>query len=457
MSQTPSDPEPTQAGADPESERQEQLSRLRQEVAHLEAELGEPPVRDAPTRNAWWRSLIVVVSITLLAIVAPLTIVATWAHDQIADTDRYVATVAPLADNPDIQAAVSKRITDEIVTRIDVSSIISQTADALEAQGVPATVAASLRALGVPLAQGVEGFVADKVSALVASDEFSQAWEQANREAHGQMVALLTGNTGTAVQVKGNTVSLNLAVLIDTVKARLVDAGFALADRIPEVSAQFVLFESADLAKAQNGFRLLKAIARALPVLAVILLAVALVAARRRRRTLIVASLVIAGSMLFLGLALNGFRQVYLNAIPTDQLPVAAAGAVYDQLVSFIRLNLRAVLVLFLAVAAVAWLTGPALGAVRVRRGTSKALDTIRHGRDRAGLGTGPVGEFLGRYRTPIRALVAGAVVLIYVLEDHPTGASTISLLAVGALVLLVVELLARSPEAPAPVPADAD
>ena len=33
--------------------------------------------------------------------------------------------------------------------------------------------------------------------------------------------------------VEGDTVSLNLAAFIETVKQRLVDSGFALAERIP--------------------------------------------------------------------------------------------------------------------------------------------------------------------------------------------------------------------------------
>ena len=432
------------------------LARLRNEVAALETELGETaPPPATPPRGGWWRTVVVVVAVTLLAIVAPLTVVATWAHDQVSDTDRYVATVAPLASDPAIQKAVSERITAEIVSRIDVRAITTEAADALAERGVPENVAASLRALGTPLAQGVQNFIADKVAQLVASDEFAAAWEEANRQAHTQMVAILTGDNSSAVQVEGNAVQINLATVISAVKARLIDAGFALAERIPDVTAQFTIFESADIAKVQSGFRLLSAVAHGLPVLAVLLLATALVAARRRRRTLVVASLVLAGSMLALGLLLNTFRIVYLDAVPSDRLPTDAAAAIYDQLVGFIRLNLRAVLVLALTVAAVAWVTGPEPGPMRVRKATGGVLEGFRTRRDSAGFRTGPVGEFLGRYRTAIRGLVAGAVVLIYVLADHPTGSWTLKLVLVGGLVLLVVELLARTPQPTEPAGAE--
>jgi len=439
----------------------EHLRELREEAAMLEAELGIEPVMPpsaAPgsgtsaSRGGWWRTPVVVVCVLLSALLAPLAIVATWAHDQVSDTDRYVETVAPLAEDPAVQRAVSSRITARILGFLDIQAVTSDAVDALAARGVPDNVAASLRALGTPLANSIESFVSQRVTRLVQSQEFADAWAEANREAHGQMVAVLTGERDGAVQVEGDTVTLNLAVVVDAVKQRLVNAGFALAERIPEVQAEFTLFESADLARAQTGFRVLSALARALPVLAVLLLGVAVAVARRRRRTLVVGSLVIAGSMLLLGLALNAFRVVYLDAVPSDRLPADAAAAIYDQLVWFIRLNLRAVLVLFLAIAAVAWVSGPEPAPVALRAGVTRGLDLVRHGSDRAGLDTGPVGEFLGRYRVPIRGLVAGVVVLAYVLADHPTGGWTLGLLLSAGLLLLVVELLARDP-----APAHAD
>lgn len=438
---------------DPEAEAR--LAQLRDEVAQLETELGEPPADPPmPRRGGWWRGPVVALCLLLVAITAPLAVVATWAHDQVGDTDRYVETVAPLAHDPAVQAAVSTRISDALLERLDVRAVTDQAIAALTERGVRPGVAVSLRALSTPLVNGITTFVQTQVTKLVESDAFAQAWEQANREAHTQMVAVLTGKGGDAVSVEGNAVQLNLAVVIDAVKTRLVEQGFTLAQRIPEVTAQFTLVQSADLAKAQNGFRLLSAVARALPVIALLLLAGAVFISRRRRHTLVVGSLVVAASMLLLGLLLNAFRSVYLGAIPTD-FSAAAAGAIYDRLVLFIRLNLRAILVLFLAVAAVAWVTGPEAAPSRIRAGSTRALDRIRHRSDEAGLDTGPVGLFLGTYRAAIRGVVAGGVILLYVLAAHPTAGFTLTLLVVAAVLLLLVELFARTPADPEPDPAE--
>jgi len=434
--------DPTQ---DPEAEAR--LERLRAELAELETELGEPPSTPArPARGGWWRGPVVVVCLLLVAIIAPLAIVATWAHDEIGDTDRYVDTVAPLAHDPAVQAAVADRISTAILDRLDVQAITDQAINALSQRTDRPAAAVSLRALATPLVNGIENFVRDQVSNLVASEEFAQAWEQANREAHAQMVAVLTGKGSDAIVVEGNTVSLNLAVVIDSVKARLVARGFTLVNKLPDVNATFTLFQSADLHKARTGFRLLSAMSRALPIIGLLLLGLAVFVARRRRRTLVAGSLVVAASMLLLGLLLNAFRSVYLDALPAQVEHPDAAAAIYDQLAGFIRLNLRAVLVLFLAIAAVAWVTGPEPAPSRVRAGATKALDAVRHRSDDAGLNTGPFGLFLGTYRGAIRGTVAGLVILIYVLADHPTGAFTLTLLLIAAVVLLVVELLARTP-----------
>jgi hypothetical protein len=434
------------------AEEAAEVARLRAEVARLERELQATtaaPTTPTTKSGGWWRVPIVAVCLLLVGVLAPLSILATWAHDEVSDTERYVETVAPLADSPEVQAAVTTRLTARIVGLIDVQAVTEDAIDALSQRGLPPRAVASLTALTPPLAAGVESFVNNQVGRLVASQAFADAWEQANRVAHNQMVAVLTGETGEAVSVSGGTVQLNLAPVIDAVKERLLDAGFSLASRIPAVTTEITLFQSAELAKAQTAFRLLDAAARALPIIALILLGVAVAVSTRRRRTLTIGAIVIAASMVLLGVALNLFRIAYLDAVPSDRLPADAAAVIFDQLVEFIRLNLRAVLVIFLAVAFVAWVSGPERAPARVRQGAGRALDAVRHRRDSAGLGTGPVGEFLYNYHVLVRVVVLGGAVLVYALADHPTGAWTLGLVVITGLVLLVLELLAGGPPGP--------
>lgn len=438
------------------SEREgSEVEELRAEVERLRAELGSaPPTVALPTevsgRTGWWRPVVATVLIVMMAVLAPLAVVARWAHDTVSDTDRYVETVAPLGDDPAVQQAVIDRITLEIVTRLQIDSITDTAVDGLAERGLPPLAASSLKALSGPLADAIEGFVEKQVTNLVESDEFEDAWIEANRQAHTQLVAVLTGKDTDQVEISGNAVNINLAPLIETVKQRLIDRGFTVAERLPKVDAQFTIFQSDDITKAQTAFRVLGAINLAVPVVALLCLIGAVAVGRSRRRTLIAGTLALAFSMLVLGAGLNLAREIYLNAVPTDQLPTNAAAAIYDTLVYFIRLNLRAVLVVALAVAFIAWVTGPVGAPVALRRGTTRAISAARRSGNRVGIDTGRFGIALYTYKTPIRVGVLGLALVVYVLRDHPTGGFALGLLVVAAVILLLVELLARPPQADA-------
>jgi hypothetical protein len=434
---------------------QPELDRLRAQVADLESQLvavraatPPPPAPEPSTRRSAgdvWRGILVGVLIFLAAVIAPLSVVATWAHDEVSDTNRYVQTVTPLASDPAVQNAIANRISTEIFNRVDITAVTQQAVKALESRGLPPNAVTTLNALTVPAANGIRGFVTDQVHRIVRSPQFADLWVTVNRAAHAQMVAVLTGKSGTAVQINGNTVQLNVGVLINRVKHQLEGRGFGLASKIPAVNAKFTLFQSADIGKVQAGFNFLNTAARVLPILGLVLIGAAVAVARSHRKALLAAALAVAASMILLGLGLNIFRTVYLNALPaTASQP--AAGVIYDTLVGFIRLSLRAILVVALAVALGAWLAGSSQAAVATRRGITRGSAALRHSGERAGMDTGRFGEWVYRYRTALRGATIGIAVLVYVLAAHPTGAWTLGVVVVAGVVLLVIELLGKPP-----------
>ena len=437
--------------ADPVEPRPEtdpdEVARLREEVARLKAEK-EPTAPGG--RRGWWRPVVAGLLVAVAALLAPLSVLSTWASGQIQDTDRYLATVAPLASDPDVQAAIVVRVEEVIYSYLDLDAAVDEVVQALEGQGLPPRAAATLGALAGPLATGIRSFVHDRIVALVASDAFEEAWVAANRTAHEELVAALLGDSGGAVAVDNGAVSVNLAVLINTVKGQLVDAGFAIAERIPEVTATFTIVQSENLGKLQKLLGFLDNLSTWLPVVGLGLLAAAVMIARDRRRMVLVAGLAVAGSMLLLGAALNIIRPYYLDALPASS-SAAAAGAVYDQLVSFIRVALRGVLVVALTVAVVAWFSADRGAGASARRGLVNGISHLRSGGARAGLQTGRFGEVLGQYRGPLRLAVVGLAAVGYLAQDHPTGSTALTFVLVTAVVLLVLEVLATPPAAETP------
>lgn len=418
----------------------EEVVRLREELARLKA------MQDSGGRSGWWRPVVAGLLVALAALLAPLSVLATWSSGQIQDTDRYLATVAPLASDPDVQDAIAGRIEQVIFSYLDVDAAVDEVVVALQDQGLPPAATATLGSLSGPLASGIRGFVSDRIDALVRSDAFEQAWVEANRVAHTELVAALNGETEGAVVIDRGAVSVDLATLINTVKQQLVDAGLGIADRIPEVEATFAIVQSDDLATAQSLLGVIDELSTWLPVIGLALIGAAVFVARDRRRVLLASGLAVAGAMLLLGASLNVLRVFYLDALPASS-SVAAASAVYDQLVSFIRMALRGLLVVALTVTVVAWLSAPHGSGATARAGLTRGIGQLRRGRSRAGLDTGRLGVVLGTYRGPIRAAVVALAALGYLARDHPTGGTALAFVLVPAALLLVLEVLASSPE----------
>jgi hypothetical protein len=440
-----------------------ELERLRSENAALRAQAGRGGAADQDTvrlpsgRSAArqrWRTVVATLLIVVACVLAPLSVVAIWTRNQVTNTDRYVATVSPLASDPAIQNAIADQITAQVFTYIDIRGLTTQALDALSSRGLSPQVTRQLEAFSVPIANGVQSFTRDQVGKVVASDAFTNAWIQANRTAHAELVKALTGEGGGAVTVENDTVSVNLAAFVQTVKAQLVASGFTLAERIPEVNASFVLFQSKDITRVRSGFNLLNTLGVWLPIIMLILLVLGVYVAKDHRRALVGAAVGVAVSMVVLALALAIFRSIYLDAVPANLLPHDAAAVLYDTIVRFLRLGLRTILVLALVVAAGAFLSGRSVTAVRTREGLGRAIGWLQGGAEQAGFSTGPVGAWVyGRKRAlRIGAVTLAALVLVF--WGRPTGKVVLGLTVALLVVLALIEFLGRRPGPAAPVEA---
>ncbi|MFB7834122.1 hypothetical protein [Streptomyces sp. NPDC056056] len=419
----------------PDDENQNELAALRARVAALESEAAARP---APRHRG--RSFLAAVLIVIGCLLVPLGIVAAWTSDIVGDTDRYVSTVAPLASDADVQAAVANRVTGAVMEHIDLESLLEGVAPEQRP-----LLAKALGKLGGSLESAVSSFVHDKAQDVVASDAFETVWTDANRAVHTSVVRALTGSGDGAVQINNDTVTVDLAPVIERVKERLVDSGLTVASKIPEIHTDFTVVKSEDIGKVKTGFRLLQVMGLWLPVLAVLLVVAGVLLSTHRRRTVIASAIGVAVAALVLGIALTVFRTVYLNALP-DTVSQPAAGSVYDALIHFLRTTVRMVVTLGLVVALAAWLTGPSRPAVVVRRMWNSGIDATRAAADRAGLRTGPVGPFVRRYRTWITWILVALAVLVYVLWDHPTGWVVVGLALALLFVFAVVRFLGAEP-----------
>ncbi|TQF68661.1 hypothetical protein FK531_12660 [Rhodococcus spelaei] len=429
-----------------------ELLRLRREVAELrEAKqrpestgavaqgISEPARRGHPALRWTATGLLLV----LVAVLGYASVVARFARSEVLDTDRYVQTVTPLAADPVLQAELANQITDQIMTRVDVEKM---TADALGAlTEIAPRVPSAVVGLAPVIAGQAKSFVHDAASSLVTSSQFETMWIEANRQAHQELVAAATGDTSGSVKVndKGE-VSVSLAAIIDTVKSNLVQRGFSFVDKLPDVNATFVIFESADLVKAQRAVSALQKASTVLPWLTLLVAVAAVWAApkngRRRALSLVGASLAVAMALLAVSISIG--RSVYLGAIPSDALSPDAAAVLFDTLIVPLRTTLRAVFAAAVVVGIIGYLSGTSTSAAAVRRAYRRGMDALRAPKE--GREPNQIERSVATFRMPLRVAIIVIAIATVVFWRYPSGLVVVVTILLAALALLVVELVAR-------------
>ncbi|MER6119183.1 hypothetical protein [Streptomyces sp. NPDC001743] len=403
-----------------------ELVALRDRVANLEA---RGPGRSRPRP----RSFLAVLLILVAAVLTPLSILSSWASEVAGDTDRYVEMMKPLASDPEVRAAVTHRVTDAVMDRLDIDALLADVAPADRP-----VLDKALGKLGDPLTTGVTDFVHGTVEKFVSSDEFERVWINLNRSAHASVVKALTGEGGGAVKLTGDTVTLDLAPVIDRVKQRLVDRGLTVAGKIPEIHTDFTLLTSDSVGKAKKGFRALELLGFWLPLFTLVVAAGGVLLAVRRRRALVTAALAAAVGAGLLALGLWAGRAFYLDSLP-PHVSQPAAGAVFDALAGYLRAGIRLVVTLGAVVALSAWLTGRGRAAKRVMAMWSGGIGAVR---DAAGFTGGPAGRWVHRARRPLNWAVVVVAVAVLLAWDRPTGLVTVWIALCALFALAVVEFL---------------
>src|SRR5262249_48648095 len=125
------------------------------------------------------------------------------------DNDRFVSTLAPLADDPAVQQALANRVTNALVNGTDLEAKIK---DRLPARAKPAAPF---------IAGGAEQVVQTIALNLVQSDRFSNLWEGMLRRAHSQVVAVLQGKGTDRLSTKNGQIVLRVGPVAQKVLAQV--------------------------------------------------------------------------------------------------------------------------------------------------------------------------------------------------------------------------------------------
>ena len=345
----------------------------------------EPARADAPVGQRWRNVLVgFLVVLTSFAILA--SAVGVWAHRTLLNTDSWVATVGPLAKDPAITDAVATKVTDEVMQALDLEAWLKE--------NLPPKVAPA----AAPIAAGASQFVLNAVKQLLQTDQFQKFWVEANRKVHAAAVKVLRGDT-KYVSTTGGEVSFNYLPLVAKALAFVEskDPGIAgTSGTVPDITAStppdqaraelssalghtlpdnfgvVTVFKSDQLKAAQVAVRMFDTLVVVLLVLTLVLIVVTIALSTKRRRTIIYLALGMVVALVIANAVVNALKDQIVGLVGGEQAR-AAAKATVQQLINRLDLITYSLVVLGIAVALVAFLTGGSRLAVLVRREASRA------------------------------------------------------------------------------------
>ena len=421
------DDQVSETGSDTTSE----LDRLRDENAALKEQLAVPvETTKAPGQGRRWGSIICAV---VGAIILPFAVLTVWTRNTLLDTDQYVETVAPLAQNEDIQEAISFRVTEAIAEAADFRKLAEDT--------LPPEAAI----LAGPIESGARNLIQQVVDELLSTDAFARVWEDVNRIGHQNLVLVLTGEGNESVETDGGRVVLKLGPFAEEVVKELDNLlGSEFADSVPtdRLDAEFVIVDSDDLADVQGALRLLDAMSWITVILAIALLLAAVLLAEKRRLGFRRLGIALVVPTVITLLLYSWARGQYVGALPPDVHNPDAATAFFDIMTRFIPRALRAILVLGVIVLIGVWVTGPSKWATEVRSWWDSLLGRAS---DATGEGeAGAIPQWVAAHQKTLYIATGVLGVLALVLWTRPTGLVVLFLVVVFLLIIGGIRLIAE-------------
>lgn len=422
-----------------------ELDDLRARVALLEQ---ENETLRAPRRRPAARSVVAGIVLGVAVLLAPIAAIGTWARLQLVDADRFVATFAPLAEDPDVQDFLADQVSAAIDEQVDLEAVVGELFDGIRTLDLPPRAESALKLLEAPAASGLSSLIDGVVRDVVSSEQFADIWAQSLRVAHERAVALLQNSQDTALQLADDGVlSLDLGVVVERVKATLAERGVGFADLIPVIDRSVPIAQADALVLVRTVYQLAVAAGFWLPWVVAGLLVVGILLARNRPRALFWTSAALAAAFLLLAAGMGIGRTFFLGAVSPSIMSAAAAASLFDEVTSLLASTIAALALVAVLVAVWAWLAGTSRPAVRARTLFEDGFAAMRGAAERRGVTTGRFGAVVDRYRGPI--LVAGLVLaLLLLIVTRPVTFGAVIGVTVGLLVLVVlVELLRRPSE----------
>jgi hypothetical protein len=402
------------------------------------------------TRKRWrGRSIVSLIIFIIATLLTPVAVIGHWGHQTVVDSQQFIDTVGPLAENPEIQQAVADVVSNAIIEQIDTAELAGGLLGAL----IPNEQLGDL--LSGPIKAGIDGLIRGGVERFVSSNAFQEAWVRINEAAQRGFMAALTGDPSGPVQFEGDVLVLNITPLLQEVQQSLVDDGIAVAGlvTIPETDAQIVLLDSPALGQVRTAYAFASPILGLVLLITAALFTLSVLLATRRARTTVAVGIVVLAWAIVLNYAIRLAEAGFVNVF-SGTLFEAAATAFYNQLLTYLLLAVQGQLVLGLVVIAVGWFAGSTRIARYIRGSIDAGLAEIG---SRLPSGLSVIGRPMREYAPFVRWGLLAVWLIVVFAFGSVTLERTLGWTALLLGLITVAQLLMYAPHEGAPEHRPAD
>ncbi|HEY6771914.1 MAG TPA: SHOCT domain-containing protein [Solirubrobacterales bacterium] len=299
--------------------------------------------------------------VVLASILAFLAIFTSWVDRQALDTDQWVDTSGKLLEDREISDAIATYAVDQLYANVDVSKVIKQ------------RLPKGAQQFSAPLAAGVRQFATQAAKQAVQSPRIQQAWKDANRIAHRQLVSILKGNNQVVSSQNGKVV-LDLRPLVLQLADR-IGLKKQLNEKLPPDVGQLEVANSKQLDTARTITKLIEGFAWFFTFGSLVLFGLAAYLAKGRRWMVLLGyGIGLVGAGLVAIALRSALKGLFVDSLAKTEDATVPAQHAWDIATALLHSIATSVVILGVLFVIAAFLASPTTAAVGLRRGLAPTL-----------------------------------------------------------------------------------
>jgi fumarate reductase subunit D len=349
--------------------------------------------------------------IVLGTVVMVLSTLNTWVERQLLDTDAWVDASTALLEDDAVREELSLRLVNALYENVEVGEAIDE------------RLPEQLQGLGGPLAGVLRDPLTNTADRLLQTEQVQAVWEEANRNAHGIVVAILEDDAGANLSTTDGKVVIDLGGVVRQVGEQ-IGLPEGVLDAIPDDAGVFEVVDSDALESAQSSVKIIKILSVVFFLLVIALYCGAIYLAHNWRRAAVrnVGAATALGG--FIVLVALRFGVGFVAGKPDTEGSRAAANSILRIGTELLRRSAWSEILIGLLIVLGASLVGPARYAKRARHYTAQ-----------------------GFRRSAVATWIGFAVLVLVVLTWSPfsAGGNWVTVLIVLALIVVGIEAIRRT------------